>query len=174
MQAEERVDPTRWWHGSEEAHAVGGGFWGMAPEVKRLSDSGCIKVSAIMDSGTAESVAQIGVSASLIGELRDRLWWLSTTVAHSSLSHGTNRMLPLPPPSPPSPSLHCRARREQISGFQCGVVLLGHGCPARLCRARVPRSHGQCARQSDTPEHGKRASLGRALAETQHGLAQRV
>ena len=77
----------------------------MAPEVKRLSDSGCIKVSAIMDSGTAESVAQIGVSASLIGELPDRLWWFSTTVAHSSLSHGTIVCCPssLPPlPLPPS------------------------------------------------------------------------
>ena len=120
---------------------------------KTSSDSGWIEVSATMDSGTAVAAAQIGREC----------------VAHRA----STRPAPGGTARPPrqrisgearlSAFIACRVVSGSLFSIAVEVVLLGIVRPARRHHARVPRSRGQCAGQSNTLGHGKRAleSLGR-------------
>ena len=134
------------------------GDGGQNPEVKHWNASGWIKVSLIMDSGTAKSAAHIGREcvAHRTSSRPPLVVWQSTTVAlFGVLRH--------------SAFTASRVVSGSLASIAVEVVLLGPVRPARRHHARVPRSHGQRTCQPGlhpTPGHGTRALVrdGKELA----------
>ena len=139
------------------------GEGGQKPEVKHLNASGWIKVSLIMDSGTAKSAAHIGCECvahrtSTRPPLADH---------HGSAFWGASAFY-----------FHCQSRRVGISGFHCGgelcclapcaqhdvIMRAYHARTANALVNRVSTQHLDTAREL-------LYLLDEALAETQHTRA---
>ena len=136
---------------------------------KISNDSGRIQVSAIMDSGTAESVAQIGREC-----VADRRSSRPPLVAfHHGSAFGRPRLLHGRIAC--SPCLHCQSRRVLISGFSTVVeqYCLATGAQHDVIMRASPRLHEQRTCQSVSTQHLDMARellnlLDEALAETLH------
>ena len=133
---------------------------GQKPELRNLSGSGWIEMSATMDSGAAVTAAQIG-RESFIGHLPHHSWRQATTGVHfGSLGFHTAQSLAFP---------------AFISGFRCGgVVLLGqrrahHDVIMRAYHARTDNAlvNRVSTQHLDTARELLNL-LDESLAETQH------
>ena len=126
------------------------------PEVKNLNHSGWSKVSLIMDSEAAESVAQVGREGVTDRRSTGRSLLIchqGSAVGRPRLSYGTVVCSPL------AFSVVHRSLVSSMVELYCLVTGAQHDVTTR----ELPRSHGQRSCQSGTPERGMRAlrTLGR-------------
>ena len=131
-----------------------------SPRSNISNDSGCIKVLTITDSGTAESVAQIGCAC--VADRRSTGPFL-VAFHHGSafggprLSHGT-----LVCSSPAFIASRVVNRPLVSSTVECYCLVTDVQHEFVMC---APRSHGQLSCQAGALGHGMGDE---ALAETQH------